>query len=89
MFHMSRRIWKEERAQDLIEYSMLVAAIALVASGLMLNAGVGVKGIWKSGDNQLVAANTASSGDPAPASNGGGKGGRGNGNGHGGNRRGF
>jgi Flp pilus assembly pilin Flp len=89
MFNMSRRFWKEERAQDLIEHTMLMAAIALVAAGLLLNVGGGVKGIWKAGDNQLTAANTAS-GDQAPAPSSPGNGGRGHGNGHdGGNHRHF
>ena len=67
MFRISLRIWKEERAQDLIEYSMLTAAIALVAAGLLLSVGSGAAGIWKSGSNQLAAANTASSGGSAPS----------------------
>jgi Flp pilus assembly pilin Flp len=76
-----RRIWNEERAQDLVEYSMLLAAIGLVASGLLLNVGGSVSGIWSSGNTQLTAANTASSGNQAPVggiapgggNNGGGK----------------
>ena len=78
------RIWKEERAQDLVEYTILVAAIALVAVGLLLSVGDGVSGIWKSGGNQLAAANTVLSGPPAPAPGGGdGNGGGNHGGGHG------
>ena len=74
-----RRIRNEDQAQDLIEYSLLLAAMALLASGLMLNAGVSVSGIWKSGNTQLAAANIAVTGIQ-PSS-----GGNNNGNGNGGN----
>jgi len=66
---------------------MLIAAVVLVAAGLFLSAGEGVKGIWTSGDNQLTAANTAAGGNQTPTSGGGGGGNhRGGGNHHGGRR---
>jgi Flp pilus assembly pilin Flp len=71
MNSIRRQIWNEERAQDLIEYTMLMAGVALVAAGLMLNVGGGLSGIWKSGDTQLTAANTASAGDLIPTAAGG------------------
>ena len=35
MTHLLRRLWKEERGQDLVEYSLLLAFIALAATAGM------------------------------------------------------
>jgi Flp pilus assembly pilin Flp len=70
MFRSGRRTWVEELAQDLVEYSMLLGVIALVAAGLFLCAGGSVQGIWHSGDTQLTAANTAAGGDQASTDGG-------------------
>ena len=88
MYSIRWRIWHEDRAQDLIEYTMLVAALALVAAGLLLSVGGGVTGIWKSGGNQLEAANTAAFGTP-PAGGGGGNQNGGGGHHHGGDPHGH
>lgn len=32
MMHLLKRLWKEEEGQDLIEYALLVALIALAAT---------------------------------------------------------
>jgi Flp pilus assembly pilin Flp len=55
-------LWQEEEGQDLVEYSLLLAFIALAAIALLSAAGNSVKGIWTSINTNLTnAATTASS----------------------------
>ena len=51
--------WNDEQGQDLIEYTLLMAFVALASAALMLGGGRSVKGIWSTTNSQLVAANTA------------------------------
>jgi Flp pilus assembly pilin Flp len=52
---------REESGQDLIEYTLLLAFIALASASLFLSAGSSVSGIWQTGSTQLSnAAVTAS-----------------------------
>lgn len=52
---------RDEQGQDLIEYTLLMAFIALASAALFVNAGGSVAGIWGSGSNTLsTAAVTAS-----------------------------
>lgn len=53
---------KEEAGQDLIEYTLLMAFIALASSALFLGAGRSVKGIWSGTNSQLTTANSNVSG---------------------------
>jgi len=53
--------WKDEQGQDLIEYSLLMAFVALASAALFLGAGNSIKGIWSTTNSQLVAANTNAS----------------------------
>lgn len=50
-----------EQGQDLIEYTLLMAFVALASAGLFLGAGGDVKGIWVATNNELTKANTAAS----------------------------
>jgi Flp pilus assembly pilin Flp len=58
-------LWKEflrdETGQDLIEYSLLLAFVALGSAGLFINAGRSVKGIWGVANTTLATANTTAS----------------------------
>jgi len=54
-------IWREDAGQDLIEYSLLIAFVALASVTLFMGAGKSVKGIWSTTNSQLVAANTSAS----------------------------
>ena len=56
-----RNFWKEEQGQDLIEYTLLMAFVALASAALFLGAGQSIKGIWGNTSTQLSAANTGSS----------------------------
>ena len=52
---------KDEQGQDLIEYTLLMAFVALASAALFIGAGGSVKGIWTASSTQLSAANTAAS----------------------------
>ncbi|MGD1072229.1 MAG: Flp family type IVb pilin [Bryobacteraceae bacterium] len=54
-----KRFLREEEGQDLIEYTLLLAFIALASASLFLGAGNSVSGIWAQGSNQLVTASNA------------------------------
>ena len=52
---------RDEQGQDLIEYTLLLAFVALASAALFIGAGSSVKGIWTVTNTQLAAANTAAS----------------------------
>src|SRR5215469_14420090 len=52
-----RNFWNDEQGQDLIEYTLLMAFVALASAALFLGAGGSIKGIWSASNSQLVAAN--------------------------------
>jgi Flp pilus assembly pilin Flp len=56
-----RSFWKDEQGQDLIEYSLLMAFVALASAALFIGTGGTIKGIWSTMNSQLVAANSAGS----------------------------
>jgi Flp pilus assembly pilin Flp len=62
MTTLLRNLWTDERGQDLIEYTLLLAFVALASAALFLGAGGQVSGIWSKANSQLVAANTAAAG---------------------------
>ncbi|MGO9255087.1 MAG: Flp family type IVb pilin [Bryobacteraceae bacterium] len=53
--------WNDEQGQDLIEYTLLMAFVALASAALFLGAGGSIKGIWTVTNSQLVAANASAS----------------------------
>jgi Flp pilus assembly pilin Flp len=50
-----------EEGQDLIEYTLLMAFVALASAALFIGAGGSIKGIWGATNSQLDAANSAAS----------------------------
>jgi len=54
-----RNLWRGEEGQDLIEYTLLLAFVALVAAGLFIQAGNVTAGIWGTANSLLSSANTA------------------------------
>jgi Flp pilus assembly pilin Flp len=52
---------RDEQGQDLIEYTLLLAFVALASAALFIGAGGSVQGIWSVTNSQLVAANTSAS----------------------------
>jgi Flp pilus assembly pilin Flp len=56
-----RNLWNEEQGQDLIEYTLLMAFVALASAALFLGAGKSITGIWTVTNSQLTAANNNAS----------------------------
>jgi Flp pilus assembly pilin Flp len=52
---------RDEQGQDLIEYTLLLAFVALASAALFIGAGSSVKGIWTVTNNQLSSANASAS----------------------------
>ena len=61
MLKQLRTIWNDEEGQDLIEYTLLLAFVALVAAGLFIQAGNVTAGIWGTANSVLAKANSAAS----------------------------
>jgi Flp pilus assembly pilin Flp len=56
-----KNLWNDESGQDLIEYTLLMAFVALASAALFIGAGSSIKGIWTVSSTQLSAANTSAS----------------------------
>ena len=50
---------RDETGQDLIEYTLLLAFVALASAALFIGAGGSVQGIWSVTNSQLIAANAS------------------------------
>lgn len=59
MMRIFRNFLIDDRGQDLIEYTLLMAFVALASAALFLGAGNSIMGIWTSTNTQLSAANAA------------------------------
>jgi len=47
----------EEQGQDLIEYTLLLAFVALASAAIFIGAGGSINGIWTGANNSLATAN--------------------------------
>jgi Flp pilus assembly pilin Flp len=56
-----RELARNDQGQDLIEYSLLIAFVALASAALFIGSGGSVKGIWAAANTRLTAANTSAS----------------------------
>jgi Flp pilus assembly pilin Flp len=56
-----KAFWTDDQGQDLIEYTLLMAFVALASAALFLGAGGSISGIWSTTNSQLVAANSSAS----------------------------
>ena len=56
-----RNFCNDDQGQDLIEYTLLMAFVALASAALFIGAGGSVAGIWNSTNSQLAAANASAS----------------------------
>jgi Flp pilus assembly pilin Flp len=61
MKNMFLNFVKDEQGQDLIEYTLLMAFVALASASIFINAGKSIQGIWSSANSNLVAANANAS----------------------------
>jgi Flp pilus assembly pilin Flp len=51
--------WRDERGQDLVEYSLLLAFVCLAGAALYIGVGQNVTAIWSIVNSRLAAANQA------------------------------
>jgi Flp pilus assembly pilin Flp len=58
MKQMMLNLLRDEQGQDLIEYTLLLAFVALASAALFIGAGNSVQGIWAQTNSQLSLANT-------------------------------
>src|SRR5450759_3448394 len=68
---MFRRFLKalhsEDRGQDLAEYCLLTALVALIALGIFVHVAGGVQAVWSSANTSLTEGHAASTATPATA----------------------
>jgi Flp pilus assembly pilin Flp len=55
------RLWQDESGQDLIEYTLLMAFVALASASIFISTGGSISNIWGTASTQLTNAATASS----------------------------
>ena len=58
---MLRNLWIDEQGQDLIEYTLLLAFVALASAALFISAGGSISTIWGITNNQLSSAAVSAS----------------------------
>ncbi len=61
MKNMTNSFWREQDGQDLIEYTLLLAFVALVAAAVFIGAGQSASSIWTIANNHLSNAKSAAS----------------------------
>ena len=54
------RFVSDETGQDLIEYSLLLAFVALAGAAMFMGMSSSVNSIWSAANNRLAAANSGS-----------------------------
>jgi Flp pilus assembly pilin Flp len=54
-----------DRGQDLAEYCLLTALVAIVALGVIIQLSGGLQAVWGGANTSLTAGNAAISGSPA------------------------
>ncbi len=54
-------LWRDESGQDLIEYTLLAAFVALASAALVVGMGGSITGIWAVSNSQLAAASASAS----------------------------
>jgi len=62
MLNVMKRLLRDEQGQDLIEYTLLMAFVALASAALFISSGTSISSIWSTSNEQLsTAASTATS----------------------------
>jgi Flp pilus assembly pilin Flp len=56
---MLKNFLADEQAQDLIEYTLLLAFVCLATAALFIQSGGSLSGIWNSANTDLTSANAA------------------------------
>jgi Flp pilus assembly pilin Flp len=56
---MLKNFFADEQAQDLIEYTLLLAFVCLATAALFISSGGSLTGIWNTANADLTTANSA------------------------------
>jgi Flp pilus assembly pilin Flp len=56
-----KKFTSDEQGQDLIEYTLLIAFVALASAAIFMATGSSISGIWGSSNTQLTSANNSAS----------------------------
>ena len=56
MTNLLRNLWTNDQGQDLIEYTLLMAFVALASAALFISSGASVSSIWSTSNIQLSTA---------------------------------
>jgi len=56
-----RNFLRDQRAQDLIEYTLLLAVVAWGAATLFFGVGGSISGLWSTSNSHLDVANSSAS----------------------------
>ena len=59
MTTLLRNLWQDDQGQDLIEYTLLMAFVALASAALFISSGKYVSTIWSTANISLSAAASA------------------------------
>ena len=54
-----RNLWNNDQGQDLIEYTLLMAFVALASAALFISSGTSISKIWSTTNTQLSTAASA------------------------------
>ena len=57
----SKAFWRDERGQDLVEYSLLMAFVCLAAAAMFIGVGKTITGIWGYTNTTMTQAYCAAS----------------------------
>jgi Flp pilus assembly pilin Flp len=55
-------LWREDRGQDVAEYCLMTALVALIALGIFWHLSGGLQGMWTSLNASLAAGNASGQG---------------------------
>jgi Flp pilus assembly pilin Flp len=58
MTNFVQNFMNDEQGQDLIEYTLLLAFVALASAAIFIGAGNSISGIWAGANTRLANANT-------------------------------
>jgi Flp pilus assembly pilin Flp len=64
-WRFSKALQSEDRGQDLAEYCLLTALVALIVLGIIVHLSGGMQAVWGGANTSLTAGNAAISGTPA------------------------
>lgn len=59
MLRMMKQIWNDEQGQDLIEYTLLLAFVTLVAAGFFVGVGGDISTMWSKANTKISAVNSS------------------------------